>query len=182
MRGWRRSPRRTRGRTDSPGGCVPSCSMSRRRHAPSRRRGWRPSSVDRVLMNPPFNDPARQRASPDRRRRLAHAGPGGTLAAWTKTAARLLRVRGTLTLIWRADGLAEILRVLDPAFGAVGGAADPSPARGAGDPHSRARDQGEPRAACAVAGPRAQRRFGAPHRRRPSPVLRGGAALPLSEI
>ena len=24
-------------------GCVPSCSMSRRRRAPSRRRGWRPS-------------------------------------------------------------------------------------------------------------------------------------------
>ena len=81
--------------------------------------GLEPDSADRVLMNPPFNDPARQRASPDRRRQLAHAGPGGTLAAWTKTAARLLCARGTLTLIWRTDGLAEILRVLDPAFGAA---------------------------------------------------------------
>jgi tRNA1(Val) A37 N6-methylase TrmN6 len=76
-------------------------------------------SVARVLMNPPFNDPARQRTSPDRRRRLAHAGSAGALAAWIKTAARLLRPRGTLTMIWRADGLADVLRALDPGFGAV---------------------------------------------------------------
>src|SRR5262249_4063137 len=42
--------------------------------------GLGPESVARVLMNPPFNDPTRQRASPDARRRLAHAGPGGTLS------------------------------------------------------------------------------------------------------
>jgi tRNA1(Val) A37 N6-methylase TrmN6 len=41
--------------------------------------GLAPESVTRVLMNPPFNDPARQRASPDRQRSLAHAGPDGTL-------------------------------------------------------------------------------------------------------
>jgi tRNA1(Val) A37 N6-methylase TrmN6 len=81
--------------------------------------GLVPESVARVLMNPPFNDPARQRASPDLRRRLAHAGSGATLAAWIKTAARLLRPRGTLTLIWRADGLADVLRALAPAFGAA---------------------------------------------------------------
>src|SRR5215468_2280356 len=81
--------------------------------------GLGPESVARVLMNPPFNDPARQRASPDRRRRLAHAGPVGALAVWIKTAARLLRPRGTLTMIWRADGLAEVLQALAPAFGAA---------------------------------------------------------------
>ena len=75
--------------------------------------------VVHVLMNPPFNDPARQRASPDRRRRLAHAAPRATLAVWVKAAARLLRPRGTLTLIWRADGLAEVLAALDPDFGAI---------------------------------------------------------------
>ena len=36
-----------------------------------------------------------------------------------KTAARLLRARGTLTLIWRADGLSDVLAALMPAFGAV---------------------------------------------------------------
>jgi tRNA1(Val) A37 N6-methylase TrmN6 len=72
-----------------------------------------------VLMNPPFNDPQRQRLSPDARRRLAHAAPPKMLLAWIKTAARLLRPRGTLSLIWRADGLADVLTALDPRFGAV---------------------------------------------------------------
>jgi tRNA1(Val) A37 N6-methylase TrmN6 len=76
-------------------------------------------SVERVLMNPPFNDPVRQRASPDRSRRLAHVAPAMLFKAWTKTAARLLRPRGTLSLIWRADGLADVLAVLAIGFGAI---------------------------------------------------------------
>jgi tRNA1(Val) A37 N6-methylase TrmN6 len=81
--------------------------------------GLRPESVARVLMNPPFNDPAWQRTSPDSRRRLAHAAPRDTLATWIRSAARLLRPRGTLTLIFRADGLADLVRALDRTFGAV---------------------------------------------------------------
>jgi tRNA1(Val) A37 N6-methylase TrmN6 len=81
--------------------------------------GLGPESAARVLMNPPFNDPRRQRPSPDRQRRLAHAGSGGTLAAWIRTAAMLLRARGTLSMIWRADGLAEVLQALAATFGAV---------------------------------------------------------------
>jgi tRNA1(Val) A37 N6-methylase TrmN6 len=81
--------------------------------------GLRPEQTARVLMNPPFNDPARQRVSPDRGRRLAHAAPRATLAVWTRAAARLLRPRGTLSLIWRADGLGDVLEALAPAFGAI---------------------------------------------------------------
>jgi tRNA1(Val) A37 N6-methylase TrmN6 len=81
--------------------------------------GLAAESVAHVLMNPPFHDPARQRPSPCDARRLARAGSGSTLTAWIKAAARLLRPRGTLTLIWRADGLADVLRALDPAFGGV---------------------------------------------------------------
>ena len=76
-------------------------------------------SVMRVLMNPPFHDPTRERVSPDAARRLAHAAPRDVLAAWVKTAVRLLRPRGSLTLIWRADGLGDVLAVLAPAFGSV---------------------------------------------------------------
>jgi tRNA1(Val) A37 N6-methylase TrmN6 len=81
--------------------------------------GLRSEQAARVLMNPPFNDPTRQRVSPDRGRRLAHAAPRTTLAAWTRTAARLLRPRGTLSLIWRADGFGDVLEALAPAFGAA---------------------------------------------------------------
>jgi tRNA1(Val) A37 N6-methylase TrmN6 len=81
--------------------------------------GLAPETAARVLMNPPFNDPVRQRASIDPQRRLAHVRSGGTLPAWVKTAARLLRPRGTLTMIWRADGLVEVLQALASAFGAA---------------------------------------------------------------
>jgi tRNA1(Val) A37 N6-methylase TrmN6 len=81
--------------------------------------GLAAESVTRVLMNPPFHDPARERVSPDAARRLAHAAPRERLAAWVRSAARLLRPRATLTLIWRADGLADVLSALAPAFGGI---------------------------------------------------------------
>jgi tRNA1(Val) A37 N6-methylase TrmN6 len=74
-------------------------------------------SAARVLMNPPFNDPARQRPSPDRSRRLAHESIG--IAAWITTAARLLGRRGVLTMIWRPEGLPSLLADLSRPFGAV---------------------------------------------------------------
>jgi tRNA1(Val) A37 N6-methylase TrmN6 len=84
--------------------------------------GLRAGSAARVLMNPPFNDAVRHNRSPDSRRRLAHVmgeGPANLgLADWIACAARLLAPHGTLTLIWRADGLADVLGALR-AFGAV---------------------------------------------------------------
>ena len=82
-------------------------------------RGIGPGSADRVLMNPPFNDPARQNVSPDPGRRAAHAAGDGVLADWVDAAARVLHSAGTLTLIWRADGLAEVLAALDDRFGDI---------------------------------------------------------------
>ena len=76
-----------------------------------------PGGADHVLMNPPFN--AAQNPSPDRGRRLAHAAADDTLGVWLGAAARLLRPGGTLTLIWRADGLSEVLAALAANFGAV---------------------------------------------------------------
>jgi tRNA1(Val) A37 N6-methylase TrmN6 len=75
--------------------------------------------ADRVLMNPPFHAVGRAQVSPDPRRRVAHMAAAGTLAAWLGAAARLLRPAGTLSVIYRADGLAELLEVLAPTFGAV---------------------------------------------------------------
>jgi len=78
-----------------------------------------PATADRVLMNPPFNDPARQNVSPDASRALAHVADPDTLRSWGKSAARLLKPQGILTLIWRADGLADVLDALAGEFGAL---------------------------------------------------------------
>lgn len=80
--------------------------------------GLRPGSAQRVLMNPPFNDPSN--VSPDASRRLAHAGGPQTLALWIAAAARLLAADGVLTLIWRADGLANVVDALAASFGGIG--------------------------------------------------------------
>jgi tRNA1(Val) A37 N6-methylase TrmN6 len=75
--------------------------------------------ADRVLMNPPFNDPARQNVSPDPDRRAAHVAGEGSLAQWIGAAERILHSAGGLTLIWRADGLADVLAALDVGFGEI---------------------------------------------------------------
>jgi tRNA1(Val) A37 N6-methylase TrmN6 len=79
--------------------------------------GLGPDSVDAVLMNPPFNDPARHRRSPDASRGIAHVATETTLMNWVHAARRILKPKGTLTLIWRADGIAEVLSALDHGFG-----------------------------------------------------------------
>jgi tRNA1(Val) A37 N6-methylase TrmN6 len=81
--------------------------------------GLAPASIDRVLMNPPFNDTRRQNVSPDPRRRLAHAGSPGLLPRWVASAAFLLKPQGVLTLIWRADALADVLGALADDFGDI---------------------------------------------------------------
>jgi tRNA1(Val) A37 N6-methylase TrmN6 len=73
--------------------------------------------ANHVLMNPPFNAPANP--SPDASRRKAHSAAQGTLREWVRTASRLLRPSGALTLIWRADGAADVLAALASGFGAV---------------------------------------------------------------
>jgi tRNA1(Val) A37 N6-methylase TrmN6 len=80
--------------------------------------GLAPGSADHVLMNPPFNTQHNQ--SPDRARRLARTASDETLVRWLSAAARLLRPQGSVTLIWRADGLREVLAAL---AGFVGGIA-----------------------------------------------------------
>jgi tRNA1(Val) A37 N6-methylase TrmN6 len=81
--------------------------------------GLASGSAAHVLMNPPFNEPGRQNVSPDARRRLAHAAADPALSVWVRVASRLLQPQGTLTLIWRADGLARVLAALATSFGAV---------------------------------------------------------------
>jgi tRNA1(Val) A37 N6-methylase TrmN6 len=41
------------------------------------------------------------------------------LQAWLTSAARLLKPSGVLTVIWRAEGLFDVLSALSAAFGAV---------------------------------------------------------------
>lgn len=81
--------------------------------------GLSPDSVDIVLMNPPFNDSARHRASPDKARASAHVATAATLEGWIHAGRRILKSGGVLAMIWRADGIAEVLAALDRGFGSL---------------------------------------------------------------
>jgi tRNA1(Val) A37 N6-methylase TrmN6 len=81
--------------------------------------GLGPDSVDVVLMNPPFNDSARHRASPDKARASAHVATPATLESWIHAGRRILKSGGALSLIWRADGIADVLAALDRGFGSL---------------------------------------------------------------
>lgn len=85
-----------------------------------RRAGLLPSSADWVATNPPYLDPARSRRSPDPRRAAAHAllAPDG-LERWLKTCADLLKPKGSLALIHRADALGACLAHLRRGFGGL---------------------------------------------------------------
>ena len=143
--------------------------------------GLAPGSADHVLMNPPFNDPSRRRASPNWARRLAHSLAPEALSAWVRSAGRLLCARGVLSLIWRADELDRVLAAIRDGFGDI--AVLPI--------HARAS------AAAIRVIVRAIKTSRAPLRvlpalvlsdetGRPTPqtdaILRGGAALPIADL
>jgi tRNA1(Val) A37 N6-methylase TrmN6 len=81
--------------------------------------GLGPDSANVVLMNPPFNDVVRHRASPDAGRQVAHMAMPDMLQEWVHAARRILKSGGVLTLIWRADGLADVITALDRGFGSL---------------------------------------------------------------
>jgi tRNA1(Val) A37 N6-methylase TrmN6 len=74
--------------------------------------GLMPESADLVLTNPPFLEEGQARISPDQGRAAAHALPAGGLEAWLKACTGLLRPKGRLVLIHRADRTAECLDIL----------------------------------------------------------------------
>lgn len=76
-------------------------------------------SVDGLMANPPYYQAGGFTPPPDAGKALAHQEGAAALAEWIAAAGRLLRPKGWLTLIHRAERLDEICGLLRPAFGAV---------------------------------------------------------------
>ena len=58
-------------------------------------------------------------AADHRAREIAHVADAATLEVWIHAARRILKSGGVLTLIWRADGLGQVLAALDRGFGSL---------------------------------------------------------------
>jgi tRNA1(Val) A37 N6-methylase TrmN6 len=81
--------------------------------------GLQREGADWVLTNPPFLEEGRARLSPDEIRAAAHALPPGGLEAWLRACMGLLRPRGRLALIHRADRLSDCLVQLSRGMGGL---------------------------------------------------------------
>jgi tRNA1(Val) A37 N6-methylase TrmN6 len=67
------------------------------------------AGYDHVMANPPYRAPGDGTPSPDGAKERAHGEDAGGLADWVDAALRLLRPKGTLTFIFRADRLDDLL-------------------------------------------------------------------------
>jgi tRNA1(Val) A37 N6-methylase TrmN6 len=74
---------------------------------------------DHVLANPPYLRAGGATPPPDASKAAANVEGEGGLPAWTDAAARLLRPRGLLALVHRADRLGDVLSALRPRFGGL---------------------------------------------------------------
>ncbi|GAA0772559.1 SAM-dependent methyltransferase [Roseibium denhamense] len=81
--------------------------------------GLTSSFADHAIMNPPYYPAGHFRASPNSARAGAHMLDERGLEPWVKTATDIVRQGGTLTMIFRAEGLQELLGVLKGRFGAI---------------------------------------------------------------
>lgn len=78
-----------------------------------------PGSADHVMTNPPYLPPHRSTGVARRSRRSATVEDGVRLGPWIAHCLGLLRARGSLTLVHRADRLDDILAALVGRAGEV---------------------------------------------------------------
>ncbi len=81
--------------------------------------GLVPSCADHAIVNPPYYADGRFRASPAGSRAGAHVLDERGLEPWARVATDIVREGGSLTMIFRADGIGELLNVLAGRFGAI---------------------------------------------------------------
>lgn len=76
------------------------------------------AGFDHVLANPPYYAQS-ERASPDKRRALAHHMPENELDAWLRTAAAMLKPGGMLHIVWRPQNLLALMQGAQGRFGSL---------------------------------------------------------------
>ena len=78
--------------------------------------GLADGSFDYVLMNPPFNA-VKDRPTPDALKQKAHVMEDGLFERWIRSAAAVVKPRGSLAIIMRPVSLAPVLAAIAGRFG-----------------------------------------------------------------
>jgi tRNA1(Val) A37 N6-methylase TrmN6 len=78
-----------------------------------------PNSYHHVVSNPPYYEKGKVTTSPHKTKAVAHGNEMVDLKVWIERCLRMVRPRGYLTLVHRADRLDDILSVLNPKTGSI---------------------------------------------------------------
>lgn len=78
-----------------------------------------PESYHHVFANPPYLSIERGHPPPGASKRTAHVEGAADLKDWVDAALKLCRRKGSVTFIYRADRLAEVLAALDGKAGEI---------------------------------------------------------------
>ncbi len=76
-------------------------------------------SFDQVMVNPPFYDQHGRVRAAQEPKILSHMGDGATLDEWLAFCLKMLKPKGELSLIHRADRLGDILHCLEGRAGGI---------------------------------------------------------------
>lgn len=86
---------------------------------PLHQQGLLENSYDHIFTNPPFFEHGTMRISPEPFKAQAHEMQKGGFDKWIRKACTLLKQKGSLNLVHRADHLEKCLKALDKRFGNV---------------------------------------------------------------
>lgn len=78
-----------------------------------------PNSFDHVVTNPPYMADETSEVSPYLAKAISHHGSEVTLEQWIQFCTKMLKPKGTLTLIHRADHLPELLSFMSKGLGEI---------------------------------------------------------------
>ena len=81
--------------------------------------GLEPQSFDHVFANPPYYDPASASASPDASKAQSHLTLGSDLEDWVRFLCTMVKPKGTVSLVHRADALGALLVALQGRIGGI---------------------------------------------------------------
>lgn len=74
---------------------------------------------DHAMANPPFLDPQSSNAPPNAGKATAMVEGTASLSQWVGGMHRVLKNKGGITMVWRADRLDDLVTALRPGFGEI---------------------------------------------------------------
>ena len=81
--------------------------------------GLEPQSFDHVFANPPYYNPATASASPDESKAQSHLTLGSDLDDWVRFLCTMVKPKGTVSFVHRADALGGLLVALQGRVGGI---------------------------------------------------------------